>query len=204
MTQLEFNERTVVVTGGSQGIGAAVATAFARAGANTVVHYRSREDAAQTVVSEISAAGGRAIALPGRLDRAEDVEELFSTAEKSLGPVAVLINNAGSFPNAPLIDLSLEQWRQMYADNVDSAFLCSKVVAQSMQRTGGGVIINIASIAATIPGPDHAHYNSAKAAVVMLTSLCCTGIGSVQYSRQCRVTWCCLRAGNHEELAGRC
>ena len=165
----DFKERTVVVTGGSQGIGAAIAVAFAARGARTIVHFRSNQDAADSVVARIRAKGGEAIALPGHLDRDLEVEKFFLLAEKSLGSVAVLVNNAGKFPNSPLLDISQQQWRQMYSDNVESAFLCTKAAAQLMKRSGGGVIINIASISAMNPGPDHAHYNSAKAAVVMFT-----------------------------------
>jgi NAD(P)-dependent dehydrogenase (short-subunit alcohol dehydrogenase family) len=169
MDQTEFSKRTVIVTGGNQGIGAAISTAFADRGAQTVVHYRSNLEAADAVVARIREKGDEAIALPGHLDRDDDVGELFSQAEKNYGPVDVLINNAGSFPNSLLLDISQEQWRQMYSDNVETTFLCSKAAAQSMKRSGGGVIINIASISALNPGPDHAHYNSAKAAVIMFT-----------------------------------
>lgn len=169
MDQTDISERTVIVTGGSQGIGAAISTAFADRGAQTVVHYRSNSEAADAVVTGIREKGDEAIALPGRLDRDDEVDALFSIAEKTFGPVDVLINNAGTFPNSLLLNISQEQWRQMYSDNVETTFLCSKAAAQSMKRSGGGVIINIASISALNPGPDHAHYNSAKAAVVMFT-----------------------------------
>lgn len=165
----DFARRTVIVTGGSQGIGAAIATAFASRGARTVVHYRSNRDAAESLVAGISDSGGDAIAMPARLDRDNEVDEFFSLTNKSFGPVDILVNNAGTFPNAPILEITPEQWRQMYADNVESAFLCTRAAARSMQDSGGGVIVNIASISAINPGPDHAHYNSAKAAVVMLT-----------------------------------
>lgn len=169
MEQAEFDDHTVVVTGGSQGIGAAVACAFAQAGARTVVHYRSNREAAESVVAKINAAGGRAIALPGRLDVGDEVEAFFAASEKAFGPANVLINNAGAFPNSALLDMSEDDWRKMYADNMDTMFLCTKVAAQAMKEAGGGVIINMASISAENPGPDHAHYNSAKAAAVMFT-----------------------------------
>jgi glucose 1-dehydrogenase/3-oxoacyl-[acyl-carrier protein] reductase len=68
-----------------------------------------------------------------------------------------------------LLDISTQQWRQMYADNVESTFQCTKAAARSMQRSGGGAIVNITSISAINPGAEHAHYNSAKAAIVMFT-----------------------------------
>ncbi len=169
MAHADFKNRTVIVTGGSQGIGASIATAFAGASAKTVVHYRTNKDAANSVVSRIRDEGGEAIALSAHLDRDNEVVDFFSQVKQSFGPVDVLINNAGSFPNSPLLEMTQKQWRQMFADNVESAFLCTKTAALAMQRSAGGVIINIASISAINPGPDHAHYNSAKAAVVMLT-----------------------------------
>jgi len=169
MEHSEFKERTVIVTGGSQGIGAAIATAFAAEGARIVVHYRSNQDAANSVVVAIKEKGGEAIALAAHLDREQEVEGFFANAEKAFGPVDVLVNNAGAFPNSLLLDISQQQWRQMFADNVESTFLCSRIAAQSMQHSGGGVIINMTSISAINPGPDHAHYNSAKAAVAMFT-----------------------------------
>lgn len=176
--QTDFSERTVIVTGGGQGIGAAIAAAFASRGARTVVHYRSNQDAAESVVAGISDSGGDAIALAAHLDREDEVDQLFSLADKAFGPVAVLINNAGTYPNSPLLDISTQQWRQMYADNVESTFQCTKAAARSMQRSGGGAIVNIASISAMNPGPDHAHYNSAKAAVVMFTRSAAQELGT--------------------------
>lgn len=169
MKQTDFKDRTVIVTGGSQGIGAAIAMAFAAEGARIVVHYRSNQDAADAVVGAIKESGGEAIALAAHLEREQEVEDFFSRADKAFGPVDVLINNAGAFPNSFLLDISQQQWRQMFADNVESTFLCTRIAAQSMQRSGGGVIINMTSISAINPGPDHAHYNSAKAAVAMFT-----------------------------------
>lgn len=169
MKQTDFKDRTVIVTGGSQGIGAAIAMAFAAEGARIVVHYRSNQGAADSVVDAIKEKGGEAIALAAHLDHELEVEDFFSQAEKAFGPVDVLINNAGAFPNSHLLDISQQQWRQMFADNVESTFLCTRIAAQSMQRSGGGVIINMTSISAINPGPNHAHYNSAKAAVAMFT-----------------------------------
>lgn len=176
--QTDFSERTVIVTGGGQGIGAAIAAAFASRGARTVVHYRSNQDAAESVVAGISDSGGDAIALAAHLDREDEVDQLFSLADKAFGPVDVLVNNAGTFPNSPLLEITPEQWRQMYADNVESTFLCTRAAARIMKRSGGGAIVNIASISAMNPGPDHAHYNSAKAAVVMFTRSAAQELGT--------------------------
>jgi len=173
----DFNDKTVIVTGASQGIGAAIAKAYAAAGANVVVHYRSGKDAANAIVSDISKAGGSATAMAAALNEVDDVDRLFAKAADTYGGVDVLVNNAGSFPNSPLLDLELEDWQKMYADNVESTFLCTKAAGNIMKSTGGGSIVNMASTSALNPGSDHSHYNSAKAAVVMFTQSAAQELG---------------------------
>ncbi len=177
MQGTEFEGRSVVVTGGSQGIGAATAKAFANKGANVAVHFRSNGELAETVVRQITDDGGNAIALSASLDRDDEVEAMFSRVLSAFGSVDVLINNAGNYPNSPLLEMSLEQWRQMYADNVDTTFLCTRVAGVAMKQAGGGVIINVSSISGLHPGPDHSHYNSAKAAVGMFTQSAAQELG---------------------------
>ncbi len=177
MGVLEFEGETVVVTGGSQGIGAAVSAAFAAGGARTVVHFRSNKDAAESVVAKICDSGGTAIAISARLDVGNEVDALFAAVEDAYGPATILINNAGAFPNSALLDMTEAEWRRMYADNMDSMFLCTKTAGLGMKKAGGGVIINMASISAISPGPDHSHYNSAKAAAVMFTSSAAQELG---------------------------
>lgn len=168
MHEKEFAGRSVIVTGASQGIGAEIARAFAAMGAKVVVHFRSSEHA-HDVVKEITDDGGNAIALSARLDREEEVVALFEQTVSAFGSIDVLVNNAGNYPNAFLLDMTLAQWQQMYRDNVDTTFLCTRVAAEIMRDAGGGSIINVSSISALHPGPEHAHYNSAKAAVGMFT-----------------------------------
>ena len=170
MTNTDFADKTVVVTGAGGGIGATIARIYATAGANVVVHYRSSKESADKVVGEITESGGSAIALSASLDNVAEVDRLFAETADAFGDVDVLINNAGSFPNSPLLEITLEGWRKMYSDNVESTFLCTKAAGKIMQNAGGGSIINVASTSALNPGSDHAHYNSAKSAVVMFTA----------------------------------
>lgn len=160
---LSLKGKRAVVTGASAGIGAVIAAKLASAGAHVIVHFRSKPDKAQTVVADIKAAGGSAEAL-----RADLTDKLAVTAmiEKA-GPVDILINNAGAYPNATCLDMTEDEWRHMYAANVDTVMLCSQAAGKQMQASCGGVIINIGSIAGFAPGPAHSHYNSAKAAVNM-------------------------------------
>lgn len=169
--------KTIIVTGASQGIGAAIAMAYAATGANVVVHYRSGKQAADEIVDTIAAKGGNAISLGASLNDADDVDRLFSDTTAAFGIVDVLINNAGSFPNSPLLDMSLADWQQMYANNMESTFLCTQAAGKLMKDAAGGSIINIASTSALNPGNDHSHYNSAKAAAVMFTKSAAQELG---------------------------
>ena len=166
---LDLSGKVALVTGASQGIGAQTARRFAQAGARVAVHYRGREQAADAVADAINAAGGEAVTLQAELADASGAGRLVEQAIAAFGRLDICVNNAGSFPNRPLLDISETEWREMYRSNVDSCFFCLQAAARHMQTRGGGAIVNVASIAALAPGPDHSHYNSAKAAVVMLT-----------------------------------
>jgi len=166
---LDFTNKTVIVTGASQGIGAGIARRFGEAGANVVVHYRGGEAGANAIVEEISANNGKAHAIQAELASEEGSSALIAGSLKAFGALDVLINNAGIFPNVALLDMSLEEWQNMYSANVETAMLCTQAAARHMKDAGGGAIVNMGSTSALNPGADHSHYNSAKAAVVMLT-----------------------------------
>ena len=166
---LDFSDKTVIVTGASQGIGAGIARRFAEAGARVIVHYRGSEEGAKQVVDEISKAGGQATALRADLSSEQACAELMQQSSELYSGLDVLVNNAGIFPNQSLLEMSLEDWQQMYSANVETAMLCTRFAAAYMKDHGGGAIVNIASTSALNPGADHSHYNSAKAAILMLT-----------------------------------
>ena len=175
---LDLTGRIAIVTGASQGIGAGIATRFATAGARVVVHYRRDRQAAKHVVARINAAGGTAVAITAKLDTEAGVTHFFAEADDRLGPVDILINNAGqNFPLHPLAEISLDEWRSMFRDNLESMFLSTRAAAAVMRERGGGAIVNIGSISATNPASDHSHYNSAKAAVLAFTRSCAQELG---------------------------
>lgn len=169
--------RAAVVTGASQGIGAAVARRLAEAGARVALHYRGNVTGAEDGVASIRAAGGEALALHADLADGGAAEELAADAARELGGLDILVNNAGTFPVAPLIDMTADEWRAMFASNVETAFLCTQAAARRMREAGGGAIVNVASIEALNPGPAHGHYASAKAAVTMLTRAAAQELG---------------------------
>lgn len=166
---MDFTGKVVVVTGASQGIGAGIVARFAEAGAQVVVHYRSKQSEALSVVEGIRDKGGSAVAIQAELSCNEGCDELLSKTLSIFGRIDAVINNAGIFPTASLLELSLEDWQSMYMANVETAFLCTQAAARHMKEHGGGSIVNLGSISALNPGSEHSHYNSAKAAVVMLT-----------------------------------
>lgn len=166
---LDLKGKVAFVTGASHGIGASIARRLAEAGAKVVVHYRSRADLAAVVTDSIVIDGGEAVAVQGELSEKAGVDRLVERALQAFGSLDIAINNAGSFPGKSLLEMTAAEWRDMYTANVETAFLCTQAAAQHMKNAGGGAIVNLGSISGLIPGPDHSHYNSAKAAVLMFT-----------------------------------
>lgn len=156
---------TTLVTGASGGIGRGIALRFAAAGSAVAVHYHRDQTRADAVVQEIKAAGGKAVAFAANLSDDTACHELVHAATNWTGRLDALVNNAGIQPVTALPGMSALDWHTMLDTNLTSAFSCTQAAAQVM--TEGGVVIHIASIEATQPAPGHAHYSSAKAALVM-------------------------------------
>lgn len=166
--------RVVIVTGAGRGIGAAVARLAAREGAAVAVNWARSEDAARAVVADIEAAGGRAVAIQGDVSREADIMRLFETADKELGTVEGLVNNAGiTGDKAKVIDVTAEQIGRVFAVNVTGSFLCAREAMRRMAKSrggSGGVIVNLSSLAARIGGGgDWVHYGASKGAIDTFT-----------------------------------
>jgi len=164
MTRLSGH--TAAVTGAAQGIGRAFAERLAAEGAAVAV--LDRADAGETV-SAIEAAGGTAIGIRVDLTDPAAVDAAARAARESLGVVDILVNNAGIYPNQPLDGMALEDWRNVFAINVDSMFLTSQAFAPGMKERGWGRIINMTSNSVGLVIPGFTHYISAKMAVIGLT-----------------------------------
>ena len=169
-TLLDFSNTVAVVTGSGSGLGQGLARRFAEAGANVVVHYRSSAEGARAVVKHIAGLGGQAIAVQGDLAREADAARLVRQTVEAFGRVDVLINNAGLYPRASVLEMTLAQWDKGVDANLRSVFLCTQAAARQMiAQGGGGAIVNITSIEAENPAPDHSHYDAAKGGVLMYT-----------------------------------
>ena len=175
---LDFTGKVVLVTGSGGGIGAGIAQRFAEAGASLVINYRSNEAGARAGVAEIEGGGGEAIAIRADVTDKEEVERLFSQAIEAFGRIDVLVNNAGSYPIASLIEMPIEDWDSMIDSNLRSAFLCTQQAAKRMIAQGsGGSIVNVASIEGSFPAKLHSHYSAAKAGVIAFTKAAANELG---------------------------
>ncbi len=164
----------VLITGASRGIGAATARLAADAGHSVVVNYRSDESAAHSVVAECRARGAAAVAVRADVADERQVVAMFDTAEADLGPVDVLVNNAGVLHHQMRFDeMAVDRWREVIDVNVIGAFLCAREAVRRMStRHGGsgGVIVNVSSIAATLGSPgEYVDYAATKAAIDAMT-----------------------------------
>ncbi|HEY3443919.1 MAG TPA: SDR family oxidoreductase [Paludibaculum sp.] len=168
----EFQGKTALVTGASRGIGAATAIALAQAGcAKILVHYGSYKAGAEEVAAAVRAAGAEAIVLPGELATEEGIQSFLTTLAPFAVSIDILINNAGSLlQRARLAETTFELYNRVMDLNAKSAWFIAQAVASHMTARGGGVIVNLSSIAARNGGgPGATLYASSKAAVACMT-----------------------------------
>jgi len=168
---LNIERKIVLVTGASSGIGAATATLFGGLGAKVAIGFHSNQKGAEITRDAIRAAGGTAVCFRADVQIPGEIESLVTRAVAELGPIDVLVNNAGSLiERANLVSQTVESWDSVMNLNLRSAFLCSQSVANSMIERGAGCIVNVGSIAAhNGGGPGSGAYSAAKAAVITLT-----------------------------------
>lgn len=165
----ELAGKVALVTGGSRGIGKSIAVALAAAGADVAVNYRSRESAALATCAEIESLGRRAAAIGADVSIAVQVNELAETVERELGPVSILVNNAGITRPQPIDQISEQSWDEVLASNLKSVFLATQAVLPKMRAARWGRIINLSSVAAQLGGVVGPHYAASKAGILGLT-----------------------------------
>jgi 3-oxoacyl-[acyl-carrier protein] reductase len=161
--------QVALVTGASRGIGAAIAKELANAGATVVVNYASSPAAAEAVVGEISAAGGKAWAHQANVADEEQVESLIKAVLEKEGRLDVLVNNAGITRDGLLMRMKSGDWQSVIDLNLTGVFLCTRAVSRSMLKARSGRIINITSVVGLMGNPGQANYSAAKAGVIGLT-----------------------------------
>jgi 3-oxoacyl-[acyl-carrier protein] reductase len=158
-----------LVTGGSRGIGAAIVRRLADAGVAVAVNYRERTDEANALVKSIVGTGGKAVAIAADVSQTDAVAQMVQRANSELGPIDILINNAGIAITRGVDDLSEADFDRTIAVNLKSVFLCMQAVLPMMRSGKWGRIVNISSGAARGAGSIGPHYNASKAAVEGLT-----------------------------------
>ena len=170
MSKFRLEERTVIVTGGAGGLGAAMAKACAEAGANVVVASRNKENI-DRVAEEITGDGQTAIALPVDITDASQLDDMIAQSVEAFGSVDVIVNSAGRWGKSHLAeDTPLDEWQQVIELNLTGCFLSCLAAGKQMIKQNHGKIINISSTAGSKGNPGQLHYSAAKAGVLSLTN----------------------------------
>jgi 3-oxoacyl-[acyl-carrier protein] reductase len=165
----DLTGRVALVTGGSRGIGEAIALMLAEAGADIAVNYRDRAQDADRVVVAVRALGGKAMAVRADVSRTDAVAAMMRAIGAELGPIDILINNAGIALIRGIDDLTEADFDETIAVNLKSVFLCTQAVLPHMRAQGWGRIVNISSGAARGAGGVGLHYNASKAGMEGMT-----------------------------------
>lgn len=169
MSTTALQGRIALVTGGSRGIGKAIALGLAAAGCDVAVNYVSREAEARATADAIRARGHRAVVVKGDVARSADVTTLVAAVERDLGPVDILVNNAGRATFESIEQMTEASWNETLQLNLTSVFLLTQAVLPGMRARKWGRIINLTSVAAQAGSTLAVHYSAAKAGVIAAT-----------------------------------
>ena len=173
----ELDGRVALVTGGSRGIGAAICTELAAAGATVAVNYVRNAEAAERVCSEIAAAGGTAHAVPGDVSSSEGARALVAGVEESIGPIDILVNNAGITRDNLIMKLSAEDWQEVIDTNLAGAFFTCQALSRPMLKRRSGSIVNVSSVVGVHGNAGQTNYAASKAGLLGLTKALAKELG---------------------------
>jgi 3-oxoacyl-[acyl-carrier protein] reductase len=177
MNTQKLTGKVAIVTGASKGIGAAIATHLAAAGASVVVNYSSSKEGAERVVDAISKGGGKAVAVQANVAQQSDIDRLFAETKTAFGRLDILVNNAGVYDFAPLEAITAEHFHKQFNLNVLGLLLTTQKAVASFGSEGGS-IINISSVVSVSPQPNAAVYSATKGAVDAVTKSLAKELGA--------------------------
>ena len=169
---MEFKDKTVIVTGSTQGIGREIALKFGAQGANVIVNgidLPQQKEFAESACDEIRKVGGQAEYILCDISKADETESLIKFAKERFGSVDIIINNAGITRDNLLMRMSEEEWDSVLSVNLKGAFLVIKSAAKILMKQKSGVIINMASVSGVMGNPGQANYSASKAGLIGLT-----------------------------------
>jgi len=167
---MRLRNKVSLITGAGQGIGKAIALAFASEGSTVVVNDINLETACATA-QEIMSMGGKALPLRADISKKDEVSGMIQELIRNFGRIDILVNNAGVQTETPFLNLSEQEWDRIIDVNLKGTFLCSQLVAREMVKQGGGKIINISSVHQSLPRSNIAHYAASKGGMLMLTKV---------------------------------
>lgn len=169
MIEIDLKGKRALVTGGSKGIGSAICRELAACGADVFINYFSNKESAEKLAAEIRKEFGVKVGIGGAdVSKSEQVKNMFIEMDEAFGEIDILVNNAGSESVIHALDMEEAEWDRVININLKGPFLCAQEAGRRMEKSGGGVIINISSIHDTTPRKGLIHYCSAKAGLKML------------------------------------
>lgn len=173
--------KIALITGSSRGLGAGIAEAFAKEGADVIINYNTNSNAAESVVKKLISIGSRVIAIRADVSNRNDVKNLIHKALKEFGRIDILVNNAGINQRGWFSEITDEAWDLIIDTNLKGPFMCCQEVFPFMKAAGGGRIINISSVAGQYHGPKTVHYAVSKAGLNSLTKVL------ARYGAECNI-----------------
>lgn len=169
MIEIDLKGRRALVTGGSKGIGSAICRELAACGADVFINYFSNKVSAENLAKEIQEKYNVKACVGGAdVSKSDQIRAMFQQMDEQLGPIDILVNNAGTESVIHALDMEEDEWDRVINTNLKGPFLCAQEAGKRMEKSGGGVIINISSIHDTTPRKGLIHYCSAKAGLKML------------------------------------
>ena len=182
-----LNGDVAIVTGAGVNTGAVIARTLAREGAAVVINYRNAAEGARAAVAAIEAEGGRAIAVQGDVTKPDDVKRLVERTVEAFGTVSILVNNANIRSYRPLMDITLDDWRNTLGPTLDGTFFCVQACVPVMRKLGRGTIVNIGGSSAHSGRPHRVHVAAAKAGLAGMTGSLATELAPDNITVNCIV-----------------